>query len=198
MALDDELLFRILCIAIYATFAGVRVYYRSQARGRDEKKDYTEKDAAMMFLSIAIICYFISIILYLGLPDWIAWASIPIPMLFRWLGVGIAILCVPLTSMVHRTLGRQYSAKHAIQEDHYLVITGLYSRVRHPMYTILNMFSLSISIMTANLLPILFAILVAIPFPWIARKEEQMMIDQFGDEYREYMNRTGRFFPRIR
>ena len=196
--MDDELLFRILFIAIYAAFAGVRVYYRSQAREREETKDYTEKDAAMIFLSIAIICYFISIILYLAIPDWIAWASIPIPLLCRWLGVGIAILCVPLTSMVHRTLGKQYSAKHAIQEDHNLVTTGLYSRVRHPMYTILNIFSLSISLMTSNLLPILFAILVAIPFPWIARKEEQMMIEQFGDEYIEYMIRTGRFFPRLR
>jgi len=30
-----------------------------------------------------------------------------------------------------------------------------------------------------------------------ARIEEETMIEQFGDEYREYMARTGRIFPRL-
>jgi protein-S-isoprenylcysteine O-methyltransferase Ste14 len=50
---------------------------------------------------------------------------------------------------------------------------------------------------TSNLLVILFAALVVIPFPWIARAEEEMLLETFGDDYREYMRRTGRFFPRM-
>jgi protein-S-isoprenylcysteine O-methyltransferase Ste14 len=37
-----------------------------------------------------------------------------------------------------------------------------------------------------------------LPFPWIAGEEEQVLLETFGEEYREYMRRTGRFFPRIR
>jgi protein-S-isoprenylcysteine O-methyltransferase Ste14 len=66
------------------------------------------------------------------------------------------------------------------------------------MYTTLNLFSVSVALVSSNLLLIIFAILVALPFPWIAKREEAMLTDQFGDEYRAYMKRTGRFFPPIR
>jgi protein-S-isoprenylcysteine O-methyltransferase Ste14 len=65
------------------------------------------------------------------------------------------------------------------------------------MYTGFNVFSLSLAVMSSNLLLLLFAVLVALPFPWIAVEEERMLLDTFGDEYREYMRRTGRFFPKI-
>jgi protein-S-isoprenylcysteine O-methyltransferase Ste14 len=53
------------------------------------------------------------------------------------------------------------------------------------------------ALITSNLLVIFFAVLVVIPFPWIARAEEEMLLETFGEEYREYMKNTGRFFPRI-
>ena len=30
------------------------------------------------------------------------------------------------------------------------------------------------------------------------KAEEQMMLDQFGDQYQQYMKTTGRFLPRLR
>jgi len=54
------------------------------------------------------------------------------------------------------------------------------------------------ALMTSNLLVLLFAILVIVPFPWIARAEEEMLLETFGEDYREYMRRTGRFFPLMR
>ncbi|MHA2360883.1 MAG: methyltransferase family protein, partial [Candidatus Thorarchaeota archaeon] len=53
------------------------------------------------------------------------------------------------------------------------------------------------SLVTANMLVILFAVLLTVAFPWWIRVEEQMMIETFGDEYIEYMDRTGRFFPKL-
>jgi len=103
-----------------------------------------------------------------------------------------------LVAWIHRELGRQYSAELAIQKEHALVTTGPYARTRHPMYTVLNMFSLSMALTTSNLFVLIFAALVVVPFPWIARAEEEMLIETFGEDYREYMERTGRFFPRIR
>ncbi|MFX1367143.1 MAG: methyltransferase family protein, partial [Promethearchaeota archaeon] len=49
-----------------------------------------------------------------------------------------------------------------------------------------------------NLLLIMFAIFLSIPFHWITKIEETLLIDQFGDEYLEYMKATGRFIPRMR
>lgn len=196
--MDEELLFRILFVSIYAVFAGVRIYYRSQNLGRTSEKEYTEKTKAMITLMLAILGYFLTLGLWIVIPQTIQWFQIPLPPLVRWFGAGMAGIAIILTVWIHQTLGRQYSAKLEIQKDHMLITVGPYSRVRHPMYTTLNLFSLSVSVITANLLLIFFAISIAIPFFWIVKAEEEILIEQFGDEYLEYMKYTGRFLPRLR
>lgn len=196
--MDEELLFRILFVSIYAVFAGVRIYYRSQNLGRTSEKEYTEKTKAMITLMLAILGYFLTLGLWIVIPQTIQWFQIPLPPLVRWFGAGMAGIAIILTVWIHHTLGRQYSAKLEIQKDHMLITVGPYSRVRHPMYTTLNLFSLSVSVITANLLLIFFAISIAIPFFWIVKAEEEILIEQFGDEYLEYMKYTGRFLPRLR
>ncbi|MGY5853905.1 MAG: isoprenylcysteine carboxylmethyltransferase family protein [Candidatus Thorarchaeota archaeon] len=197
----DETFYRILFVALYALFFSVRGYYRfakprlTEQGEVEERKEFGKAEALMSF---AILGYFASIILYILNLPWLEWSQIlTYPESVRWVGVVIALANIPLLGWIHRTLDRQYSACLQIKESHSLITEGPYSRVRHPMYTVLNGFSFGISLVTANILAIGFAILVAIPFPFVARKEEQMMIETFGGEYEEYMKRTGRFFPRI-
>ena len=197
--MDEELIFRILFISIYAVFAGVRVYYRSQNLGRTSEKEYTQKTKAIIALILAILGYFLVMGLWIVLPETLLVFQITLPffVVVRWFGVGMAIIAIALTFWIHHSLGKQYSAKLEIQQNHKLITLGPYSRVRHPMYTTLNLFSISVSLISANFLLILLAISVAIPFFWIARAEEALLIEQFGDEYLEYMKTTGRFFPRL-
>ncbi|MFX1535060.1 MAG: methyltransferase, partial [Promethearchaeota archaeon] len=195
--MDVELMFRILFIIIYAVFAGVRVYYRSQTLGRESEKEITMKTKSIIALSLAILGYFLAVGLWILFPQIVLIFQIALPLLIRWLGVGMAIIGIALLVWIHRTLGRQYSAKLEIQEEHQLITVGPYSKVRHPMYTTFNLFSLSVALISANLLLIFFAICIAIPFYWIVKTEEKMLIEQFGDEYLEYMQSTGRFLPRL-
>jgi protein-S-isoprenylcysteine O-methyltransferase Ste14 len=196
--MDEELLFRLLFIAIYAVFFGVRIRYRVESVRREPERRQGPESWASKVLIIAILGYFASIVLYMLDVPWFSWLRLAMPPWLRWLGAIVASSSVLLVAWTHRALGRQYSAEFAIQKDHVLVTTGPYARTRHPMYTALNMFSFSIAMTTSNLLVLLFAILVILPFPWIAREEEQVLLETFGEEYREYMMRTGRFFPRIR
>ena len=195
--MDEDLLFRLLFIAIYAIFIGVRIRYRVESARREPERRQKEESWAFKILFIAIIGYFMSIALYMLDVPWVSWSKLVMPSWLRWLGVIGAASSVILVAWTHRTLGKQYSAELAIQKDHVLVTTGPYARTRHPMYTAFIMLSFSIAIIISNLLVLFFAIFVILPFPWIAREEEQMLLETFGEEYRDYMRRTGRFFPLI-
>jgi protein-S-isoprenylcysteine O-methyltransferase Ste14 len=198
----DEILYRVLFVAFYAFFFSVRGYYRFIKPKREEPVQVNERKAfgkTEAAISLAILGYLVSIILYLLNLSWFAWLQIPdYPEIVRWIGALLALVSVPFLWWIHKTLDRQYSACLEIKESHLLITEGPYARVRHPMYTVLSMFSFGVSLVTANTLMISFSILVIILFPFVARKEEKMLLETFGESYSEYMKRTGRFLPRIR
>lgn len=191
-------MFRIIFVVAYSFFAGVRIYYRSQTLGRKSEKEESLRNIPTIFLSIVILAYFAGIFIYILLPDWIFWAHLELHVVIRWSGVVLATLGIGLLIWIHHTLGRQYSAKLEIQKEHALIEAGPYKRVRHPMYTVFILFSLAVALISSNLLILIFAILISIPFHWITQKEERMLTDQFGEEYQSYMKRTRRFLPPIR
>lgn len=198
----DETFYQVLFVLLYALFFGVRGYYRFVKPKRGEPEIVEERrkfEKAEAVISFAVLGYFASIILYMLNQPWFAWSQIPnYPEFARWIGVLLALVSTPFLWWIHKTLDRQYSACLQIKESHVLITDGPYARVRHPMYTILNMFSFGTALLTANFLTIGFTILLIIPFPFVARKEEQMLLETFGNDYSEYMKRTGRFIPRLR
>ncbi|MFX1415421.1 MAG: methyltransferase [Promethearchaeota archaeon] len=198
----DELIFRVWFIALYVLFIIPRVYYRFVKPRRDDvDAEVAEREtlgviqAAMTFV---ILGFLVSSILYLIGFFWMDWFQIAqYPIGLRSVGAVIALTMPPLLAWIHRELDRQYSAILEIKKDHRLITTGPYEKVRHPMYTVLALFSFGISLVTANALIITFAVLLMIGFPFWVRIEEKKMIETFGEEYIEYMKRTGRFFPPI-
>ena len=98
----------------------------------------------------------------------------------------------------HKDLGRQWSAALEIRESHQIVRTGVYRRIRHPMYTSFWLWALAQAFLLPNAVAALSG-LVAIAIMYFARvaHEEQMMIDFFGDDYRRYMTETKRIIPGI-
>jgi protein-S-isoprenylcysteine O-methyltransferase Ste14 len=79
-----------------------------------------------------------------------------------------------------------------------LVTRGAYARVRHPFYAA---FLLALTAcLAAAPHPLTLAALAAgvIQLRRTARREEGRLLVAFGEEYRAYMARTGRFVPRVR
>lgn len=113
----------------------------------------------------------------------------------RWLGV-IAYACgeyVRLSAL--RELGKQYSAFLTIQPDHKLIQSGPYRLIRHPFY-----FGQLLAVpggMLAFRSPLGVIIFVAsILFVGDRiRREEQVLIGEFGDDYRAYQQRSWRLVP---
>jgi protein-S-isoprenylcysteine O-methyltransferase Ste14 len=79
-----------------------------------------------------------------------------------------------------------------------LVTTGLYGRVRHPIYAL----SILLMLCTVSVVPTLPVAVIAVIHIALmhvkARNEERFLTGMHGDAYVQYCRRTGRFFPRAR
>jgi protein-S-isoprenylcysteine O-methyltransferase Ste14 len=72
---------------------------------------------------------------------------------------------------------------------------GLYGSIRHPQYMALTLAGLGLAILWPRFLTIvLWTVMVGLYY-LLARDEERRMVKQFGEKYREYIARTGRFLP---
>jgi protein-S-isoprenylcysteine O-methyltransferase Ste14 len=98
--------------------------------------------------------------------------------------------------LTHRQLGRNWSVTLDTRKKHTLVDTGVYAHVRHPMYSAFWLLALAQAALLANWVAGLSGIVGwGILFFLRVGREEQLMIDTFGDQYRDYMRRTARVFP---
>ena len=113
-------------------------------------------------------------------------------------GLAVAVLGLWLCYRSHADLGDNWSVTLELKESHRLVTTGVYRRVRHPMYT--GLFLTAVA--QALLLPNWFAgpsylVAFAVLFALRVGPEEQMMREQFGQEYEDYARRTKRLVPGV-
>jgi protein-S-isoprenylcysteine O-methyltransferase Ste14 len=106
-----------------------------------------------------------------------------------WIGIAIA-----LWARWH--LGQYWSARITIKEDHKLIRTGPYARLRHPIYSGLDLAVIG-SAITIDRWRCVFGVGVIIAGYWIkARREEAMLTAQFGADYQEHCRHTGFLLPR--
>ena len=111
-------------------------------------------------------------------------------------GFPLGIVSLGVWSWTQIALGKEWSPQLQLREEHHLVTIGPYRRACHPLYTAMFGYSASLGVVTTNWFFVPFAV-VAIVFTFArSPKEEQMMIGEFGDEFRAYMQKTGRFFPK--
>jgi protein-S-isoprenylcysteine O-methyltransferase Ste14 len=119
-----------------------------------------------------------------------------LPVSLRWAGFVLGLVSLVFWTWVQAELGKHWSAQLQLREEHHLITSGPYARIRHPLYTAMLGWAVSLALVTANWVFVLMVAFTVVGLVTRTPKEEQMMIGQFGDEYREYMRRTGRFFPR--
>ncbi|HQZ84897.1 MAG TPA: isoprenylcysteine carboxylmethyltransferase family protein, partial [Actinomycetota bacterium] len=127
-----------------------------------------------------------------------AWAALPIPTGWRWVGVGLGVVGTVLLLWVHHTLGRYFSVPGVMKERQELITAGPYRWVRHPMYTILLLVAIVYFLISANwFIGVIWLGWIVGTVASMLRDEEAALIDRFGDKYKVYMRRTGRFLPRV-
>jgi len=115
-----------------------------------------------------------------------------------WIGDAVFAASLWLFHRTHKDLGRNWSVTLEVRDQHTLVTSGVYSRVRHPMYSAFWLWALAQALLLPNWIagP---AGLIGFGTLFLLRvgREEALMIETFGDDYRRYMARTARILPGI-
>lgn len=177
----------------------IRAPYDRQRR-KIEKTDQRVTASEQAVLAVLTIGGLVLPLVY-ALSPWLAFADYPgSPMAKAVLGgLGLAFLVAAIWVFwrAHHDLGAYWSPSLEIGADQHLVTQGVYGAIRHPMYASQLLTGIAQALLLQNWIAgpgglVAFFLLYLVRVP----KEEAMMLDHFGDEYRAYCARTGRIVPR--
>jgi protein-S-isoprenylcysteine O-methyltransferase Ste14 len=113
--------------------------------------------------------------------------------------VGAAVLGILFLSWGYWALGRNWAPSvSGVRSDTVLVTTGLYGFVRHPIYLGIFIFIGALALVAANLIIVLPTMGLLVLLYVSIDEEEAVLVERFGDRYREYMKGTPRFIPRFK
>ncbi len=92
-------------------------------------------------------------------------------------------------------LGRNWSGRVTLKEDHQLIQRGAYRVVRHPIYSGLLLMVLGTAILIGRVSGF-FALLISFCGVWLKlRQEEALLTEHFPETYPQYKSRTKALIP---
>jgi protein-S-isoprenylcysteine O-methyltransferase Ste14 len=113
-------------------------------------------------------------------------------------GIAVAVIGIAATVYAQLEMGDSWRIGVDEQETTTLVHTGVFGRVRNPIYTAMFAFDLGVALVTPNLVACAgFILLVATIELQVRRVEEPHLLRTHGDAYRAYTARVGRFIPGV-
>jgi len=190
--------FRILYIIGFIAGSVIRVIY---TRGNRKSAIASDHETALgkLLLSLSSLGLLVIPLFYL-LSSWLdfadyrlsTWAALTVGIP----GAAVFVFALWLLWRSHVDLGRNWLPMMQIRAEHTLVTQGVYRRIRHPMYAAHFWWGIAQALLLQNWIAGLSMLVFFFPiYLFRASREEQMLLEHFGEEYRSYMNRTGRIFP---
>lgn len=181
---------------------GVRAYYslsRTARHAQNGSPGRAESAWLTATLGTLAVLEFGSVVLYLASPSLMEWSAFDAAAPIRWMGALISCLGAAGEVWAAISLGRSYSPLLRISEERTVVTSGPYRWIRHPLYAFGLPMMVGWGVAGRNwLILVTGTMLVVLLMTIRAPREEAMMLDGFGESYRRYMTRTGRFVPRFR
>lgn len=117
---------------------------------------------------------------------------------FMIIGALLLLVSLWLFRLTHKALGKMWSHSLDLREGHRLVTSGIYEKVRHPMYTAFWVWAIGAAFLVPNWIAG-FSGIIGFGTLFFLRvgQEEEMMRAEFGQEYDDYIKRTKKIFPNI-
>jgi protein-S-isoprenylcysteine O-methyltransferase Ste14 len=180
----------------FVIYLGIRsVYARRTQREEKVHRQIDLQEKVLMALVIPTSMLFPIVYLFTPL---LSFADYELPAFAPWCGAAVMVFALWLFWRSHADLGQNWSVTLEVRKEHQLVTRGVYRLIRHPMYLSIWLWCVAQGLLLENWLAG-WSVFVTFSAMYFLRtpREEQMMREFFGDEYRAYSSRTGRLFPQI-
>jgi len=170
----------------------------SQKQRKEAKSERRVNKQETIILSLLFLAMFFLPLFY-SATSWLDSANYSLPVWAGWLGVILMLFALLVFWRSHKDLGLNWSPSLEIRTEHKLITNGIFGYIRHPMYASQWIWVIAQPLLLHNWLAGFLDLFVFIAFYFLrVRAEEKMMLDTFGDKYREYMKKTGAVFPKIK
>lgn len=168
---------------------------RNRANVITERRVGAGEQWSMFVLFLTMLCIPMA---SLATP-WLEPFDYALPIGWSVFGVLLMVLSLWLFHRTHAELGRNWSPSLEVRQGHQLVASGIYAHIRHPMYSSVWLFALAQPMLMHNWIAGVLALPgFALLYGLRVGAEERLMLQAFGDDYRAYMWRSGRLWPKMR
>jgi protein-S-isoprenylcysteine O-methyltransferase Ste14 len=195
--MSEDQAFRVVLIVGFLTILPVGLYHRLSSATREKLDRRQEGLFILATLRPMGAAFWFGTFAWMIDPRWMAWGSMPVPEWLRLAAIGPLVLGCGLLVWTFRSLGKNLTDTVVTRQAHTLIAHGPYRWIRHPLYTSVGLLVTGISLIAANWFLLLTGIAVFGLLVIRTATEEANLLARFGEGYRTYMNRTGRFLPNI-
>ena len=197
--MNTETIFRIMLPVLIIGFAAHRGYYvKYHSKPEDATVKKREEGIVSKVAGLLGMLGFLTMLAYMIDPGWLAFTSLSLPLWLRWTGVVIAIIGFVLLQWSQVTLANSWSDTPRMMKEQTLITSGPYRTIRHPIYTAFILILGSTLFISSNwLIGLCWAGMTVLEVVSRIGFEESLMVEFFGEQYREYMKKTGRLLPKF-
>jgi protein-S-isoprenylcysteine O-methyltransferase Ste14 len=195
----------VFLVGLFVAF-GMLGFFGRKRRDLGSAKASSQSDFVLLYHVWHVLIFPFPLVFFLVgviMPSWVYGTILNLSFqggeYLQVLSLPLLLISVTLCGWSAHVLGQFMDTHIQVLQKHELVTRGPYSRIRHPAYTSAIIIALASTLLFFNLIMFLaFVAILAIAYKRAVLEEELLASeDGFGQDYRDYMKKTGRFLPRL-
>ena len=179
---------------IWAAFG---VYWIIAALTAAQARTHEARGYRLGRLSLLVLTFLLLFSRWLAV-GFLAHRFVPHIAAISYAGFACALAGMATATWARIHLGQFWSDKVVLKVDHQLIRTGPYARMRHPIYSGVLLGVAGTALVLGEWRGVLAFVMLLINYSIKAKREEEILARQFGEEFRSHRVQAGFLLPRLR
>lgn len=189
-------IFQVVYLVCFIVGSFIRVWYN--IKNRQDRRAILRTEGIVVAMLAGLWGIAIILPLFNLFTVWLDFSDFAMPVWAGFIGAAVFVFALWLLWRSHADLGKAWSVTTEVKAGQKLISDGVYRYIRHPMYAAHLLWGVAQALLVWNWISGPASLIIFIPLYLLrVTREERMMLEQFGEEYKVYMYRTGRIIPRF-